>query len=238
METPTLVLLPGLDGTGDLFGPLISAIGAHFDTLIVRYPTQEALGYAEIEALVRESLPIDKPIVVLGESFSGPIAASIAASPPANLRGVVLCCTFVSNPQPWLSSLKIFAGLVNPKWIPLAVTSLLLMGKHSTPPLRASLAGALAKVAPNAFQARLRAILDVNVSAALGEAKVPVLYLQALQDRLVPASASKQVIEALSAIQIARIDGPHFLLQIHPLQTAKAIHKFIQSLERQSIGTA
>ena len=33
-----LVLLPGMDGTGDLFAPLLSALPPALRTIVVRYP--------------------------------------------------------------------------------------------------------------------------------------------------------------------------------------------------------
>jgi len=53
MTLPTLVLLPGMDGTGEMFAPFVSALGRSCNTLCVRYPGDVALGYAELEALVR-----------------------------------------------------------------------------------------------------------------------------------------------------------------------------------------
>lgn len=46
----TLVLLPGLDGTGELFAPFIGAAEHGADIRVVRYPADEALGYAQLEA--------------------------------------------------------------------------------------------------------------------------------------------------------------------------------------------
>src|SRR4051812_12633896 len=102
----TLVLLPGMDGTGLMFAPFIAALGPDVDCRVVAYPTDRALDYAEHEAIARAALPGDAPYVILGESFSGPIAIRIAASAPANLMGLVLCCSFARSPQPLLACLR------------------------------------------------------------------------------------------------------------------------------------
>jgi pimeloyl-[acyl-carrier protein] methyl ester esterase len=73
----TLVLLPGMDGTGQLFAPFVVALGHEFNVKVVRYPTTEPMGYAELEALARAALPEEGPFVILGESFSGPVAVSV-----------------------------------------------------------------------------------------------------------------------------------------------------------------
>src|SRR5262245_41048704 len=71
---PTLVLLPGLDGTGKLFGPFVERAHATFDVKVVEYPADERLGYPELEALVGRGLPTSGPFFLVAESFSGPIA--------------------------------------------------------------------------------------------------------------------------------------------------------------------
>jgi len=89
----TLVLLPGMDGTGLLFEGFVSALGRELEVRVIAYPSTGALGYAELESHVREALPTRGEYVVLGESFSGPIAISIAAPRPAGLVGVILCAS-------------------------------------------------------------------------------------------------------------------------------------------------
>jgi len=56
----TLVLLPGMDGTGNLFDPFISAFGSDFKTIIIRYPLSQPLNYCELEVIVREALPTNE----------------------------------------------------------------------------------------------------------------------------------------------------------------------------------
>jgi pimeloyl-ACP methyl ester carboxylesterase len=94
-----LVLIPGLDGTGDLFAPFVDAL-VGVECRIIAYPPDREMNYAEHEAFVREHLPATGDFVLLAESFSGPVGVSIAAAPPANLRGLILCCSFASNPLP------------------------------------------------------------------------------------------------------------------------------------------
>src|SRR5688572_3895642 len=99
-----LVVLPGLDGTATLHTKFVASVGPAFDSVtVIPYPPNEALGYVALEALVRAQLPTATPFVLLGESFSGPVALSIAADPPPNLVGLVLSTTFAKSPVPLLS---------------------------------------------------------------------------------------------------------------------------------------
>ena len=89
-----LVLLPGMDGTGELFDPFLASISGSFEPIVVDYPPNESFGYERLEEVARANLPADGPYVLLAESFSGPIAISIAASVPKGLVALVLCCHF------------------------------------------------------------------------------------------------------------------------------------------------
>ncbi len=126
---PTLLLLPGMDGTGDLFDAFIAALPSAIDVVIVRYPRCEPLGYAELQALARAALPEKGPFVILGESFSGPIAISLAASAPSQLKGLVLCCSFARNPRPRLSALRPLVEVLPIGWAPLRLLGHLCLGR-------------------------------------------------------------------------------------------------------------
>jgi pimeloyl-ACP methyl ester carboxylesterase len=102
MPLPLLVLLPGLDGTGILFKPLIAALPPEVSTVVVAYPGEQPLGYAELLPVVLAALPTEHAFVLLGESFSGPLAVMAAATRPPGLVGLVLCATFVQNPHPYI----------------------------------------------------------------------------------------------------------------------------------------
>jgi alpha-beta hydrolase superfamily lysophospholipase len=94
----TAVLLPGLDGTGEQFAPLIDALGPDVPTVVVRYP-DAPLDYEAHEQIAASALPRDRPYILLGESFSGPIAISLAAQFPRGLLGCILCASFVKTPR-------------------------------------------------------------------------------------------------------------------------------------------
>ncbi len=93
---PALRILPGLDGTTRMLdGFVAQAHAAGFDdAAAIGYPHDRVLDADGLEAFAREQLPGDRPFVLLGESFSGPIALRIAADPPPMLRALVLSTTF------------------------------------------------------------------------------------------------------------------------------------------------
>ena len=221
-----IVVLPGLDGTGLLlerFKRAVECTGRAVEVLA--YPTDRPLGYAELEALVRAGLP-SQPFVLLGESFSGPLAIRIAAAPPPNLRGLILSTTFAVSPVPLLRSC---AGLTRfaPARPPMALLSWWLLGRWSTPGLRAALRSALQRVAPEVLRARAAEALRADVRTLLQQVRVPVLCLQATHDRLLPAGVQARLVSGLPTCEIAAIAGPHLLLQTKVEECAERVRHFV-----------
>ncbi len=229
---PTLVLLPGMDGTGELFAPLLRALHPSIPTVVVRYP--EGPGdYAAHEIVARAALPSRHPYVLLGESFSGPVAVSIAASRPEHCVGVILCASFLTSPNPLLRPLRPILSWWPPQKVPSFAAETLLMGRFATPALREAHRQALGQASPATLVARLDAIATVDVRAALESVQVPVLYLRATEDRLVPSAAGEAVMRHARQGQIVDIEGPHFLLQTAPERAAREIQAFIESCARE-----
>ena len=223
---PTLVMLPGMDGTGDLFASLIARLDPSIRTVIVRYP-DEPLGYDALIAHAREALPATGDYFVLGESFSGPVAIALAALADSRMRGLILSATFVRNPLPWTGP---FVPLVRVLPVTGAAASLmthLLLRSFSTPGLREQIAASLAQMSPATIRARLRAIAAVNASADLAAVGVPMLYLRAEHDLVVPQSAASLIDQIRPNTKIVPMNAPHFLLQVAGDEAACAISAFM-----------
>lgn len=226
----TLVLLPGMDGTGSLFDPFISALGNQFNIIIVRYPTTEALGYKELEEIARLSLPTDEDFIILGESFSGPIAVTLASSHPRGLVGLVLCSTFIRNPRPVFKPFNWLLDFLPVKLTPDFIRSHFLMGRSATKSLESATKTAINQVSTAAFRARIRAVLGVDVSAQMSSVSVPTLYLQASQDRLVPLSAAAEIANIYPKTEIVLFNAPHFLLQVATNEAAGVVIRFAHKI--------
>lgn len=79
-----VVLLPGLDGTGILFKPLTDVLSKDIDYLVISYPADRNLNYQELVEYVMGQLP-KEDFILVGESFSGPIAYQIALRKPKTI---------------------------------------------------------------------------------------------------------------------------------------------------------
>jgi pimeloyl-ACP methyl ester carboxylesterase len=220
-----------MDGTGELFEPFVALIEERFYVKVVRYPATEPLGYAELEAVARAALPIEGPFIILGESFSGPIAISLAKSCSSQLKGIILCCSFARNPYPFLGNFRSLIDVLPVSKVPKAVLNFFLLGKFSTTALRSALSLVIAQVSPAARRARIKAVLTANVSGMLASLTVPLLYLRASHDRVVPRKASEFISELNPGTTVVEIEAPHLLLQAAPATAIKAIGAFIQKVQ-------
>ncbi|MDM5181960.1 alpha/beta hydrolase [Massilia sp. DJPM01] len=230
----TLVLLPGMDGSGDLFAGFIAALGDRQETMVVSYPPALALGYAGLTEHARAQLPLDRPFVLVGESFSGPVAIALAASRPPGLIGLVLCCTFARTPRPLLAPLR---PLVSVLPMPSSLTPLIapfLLGFDAPLALRRALRAALDQVPPARLRGRLREVMAVDYTARARNIAVPVLYLQATRDWIVPASAARLLASLCPDWRLVALEGPHLLLQSVPEQAATTIKHFVAALVTES----
>lgn len=223
-----LVLLPGMDGTGELFAPLRQAMGGGLETIVVRYPDLP-MDYAAHADVARANLPKDRPYVVLGESFSGPVAVMLAAEHPEGLRGYVLCASFVTCPRVILKVLRPVLGLLPRPRASSSLAESLLMGRSASAELRSAFARALSQVSAAALTARLKAMATVDVRAQLAAVRLPGLYLRAAADRLVPAACSKRFARIAPGARVVDVQGPHFLLQTNPAGAAKLLRPFVES---------
>ena len=221
-----------MDGSGEFFAPFAAELAPELEPLVVSYPLSE-LGYGELAAHARKALPA-RPYILVGESFSGPIAISLAASAPPGLLGVVLVCSFARSPLPWLSRFLPFAPPV--WWLPEAIAARMLLGRFSTPEYSRLLASSIKRVTPAVWRSRLRAVKEVDVTAQLARIKVPILYLRASLDRLVPRAASDWVLRHAKDATPVDLEGPHFLLQARPREAAAHVKAFAQRCNLNATG--
>ena len=225
---PNLVILPGLDGTGARFADFIREIAPAVDARVIPFPTDEPLGYAELETLVRQALPADRRFVLLAESFSGPLAIRIGADPPRGLAGVILCGTFAKNPYPWLRLMRPLVVRLPIKSLPRWLRAPLMWGSGN--PRRAPPRGqrAISAVAAPVIRRRIGEVLSVDETSRLGAIELPILVLIAARDRLLPRAAAHLLLQSLPLAQFEEIDGPHLLLQSRPSECAVPVLRFVR----------
>jgi pimeloyl-[acyl-carrier protein] methyl ester esterase len=226
MSKTILVLLPGLDGTGELFQPFLSVVPVSQRTHVMFYPNDRILGYSDLLEFIERQLSVERAMVLVAESFSGPLALRYAAKHPDRVRAVVLCASFVRPPLPkWLRGfVRPFMFRISP---PDFVVRRLMIGRDAPKPLVKAVKHAARQVMPAVLSRRLQDVLEVNCADELQRCAAPILDLAASHDVLV-RSSSVDAIRAINAhVRVVEIDGPHLLLQRQPAAAWREIERFL-----------
>jgi pimeloyl-[acyl-carrier protein] methyl ester esterase len=228
-EKTAIVLLPGMDGTGELLRTLADELSMHRPVQLIGYPVDRSFSYDQLVSYVRERVPNDH-FVILGESFSGLIAIEIAVTDP-RVVGLILVSSFARYPLPTLFA--VFARLLDLRWIPTTVVVAALMGSAATPKLRARLREVLAALPREIVRARAQDVLRVDKRGRLREIKCPMLCLQGRSDRLVSKKHVDEIVAAQPGCEVYWLDSSHMLLATHTEAAARVIENFCEHLNCQ-----
>ena len=221
-----IVLLPGLHGTTDLFDAFVAQCPAQFDPVMVSYPVDRVLTYEDLAAEVQNQIPGDAPVILLGESFSGPLALRLASNRPAGLIAVVLVASFVRPPAPsWLCCLPWDAIFFFRT--PLYLLRALLTGSQEAAGILRRTSQIIRTVHPNVLASRVRSVLTVDARSWLQSCPVPILYLAGSQDRLVRRHCFDEILAIRPDVVQHCVPTAHFLLQLAPTEAWTAISKFV-----------
>ncbi len=230
-EPISLVLLPGLDGTGVLFRPLVALLPAHIRPIVVTYPADRQLTYEQLLPLVLTVLPKEEPFILFGESFGGPLAIMAAATRPDNLRGLILCVTFVTPPLPMLSWL---VPTLARGWFLRLFPRKLLARLGVRFKYKLNLSGLLkvvhSIVSPEMIAFRIRDLFHVDVRQKLAGCTLPMMYIAASWDVVVPVWNCRAIVKIKPDIKVVRIRGSHLIVPTRAAEVLAAIEQFVGTL--------
>lgn len=222
-----LVLLPGMDGTGILFRPLLDALPSHFSPRVIPFPDDQTLTYEDLFSYVRARLP-DSPFVLLGESFSGPLSIRIARSRP-DCQGLILAVTFLRRPvrivPPWL------AGAAQTPFFRNAGRGIgrmfLTSGRPVSPDIATLLAEVRRRAVARTLACRARCALRVDVRDEFRNLEIPVLALQARWDLVIDAQrTATDILQTRPRTDVRWFHSCHLFLQTQPQTAADVINSF------------
>lgn len=220
-----LVLLPGLNGSSHLFAPLLDEL-QDIDCQVLSLPDQGPQDYDSLADILIRGLG-NTPFILLGESFSGPLAYRLAIRKPKGLRGVIFAASFLTRPNAGLPLLRHLP-------MPLAIATqpsllrALCLGSTAEEDILQRVRREIRQLDPSLLRARLETLAALQAPAqALG---LPCLHLWPQQDRLVASAAAERLPQFCSDIRQIRLDGPHFILQTRPKVCVQAIAEFMQEI--------
>jgi len=219
-----IVLLSGLDGTGELFTPFIDALSSSIKVQIISYDPNKEQSYDELVKYVISNLP-KEDFVLLAESFSGIIAYQVALTKPKQLKSLILVATFLENPRPillkFIPNSKIFALP-----IPTLFIRLFLLGFVTKVETINLFKKVIKKVSPNVIEYRLNEIAQLK--SAHKKLDIKTTYIQASNDKLVPSSSLNSWQKVCTNIDVFQVTGSHLILQSNPKKCAEIVTKEVR----------
>jgi pimeloyl-ACP methyl ester carboxylesterase len=221
-----ILLLPGMDGPGELLAALADKLAAARAVQVISYPRNKPLRYDDLTRTVAERTPKDR-FVILGESFSGPIAIEIAATDP-RVAGLILASSFAWHPFPSICA-PLGRMLVSRRTSAKLIEAVLL-GSTGTPELRVQLRRQLKDLPQEIIRTRVTEALQVNKREQLRQITCPILCLQGRFDRLVGNHGLRQIMSVQPDCQVIWFEASHMLLETQPDTAAAAINVFCERL--------
>jgi pimeloyl-ACP methyl ester carboxylesterase len=206
---PLLVFVPGMDGTGNLYGKQADQLRHHFDIRCLTIARDdrhdwESLSDQLITLLQAEQYFCSRPVYLCGESFGGCLALKVATKHPALIERLILI-----NPASW--------GIGVSQWIPdflhrsaaLVLLPFMASLNRISAGDRLILLKAMQSVPPNTISWRLSLLKSFCLeSSCLAKITQPVLVVVSQGDRLLPSlEEGKNLVEKLPNAQIQVLSG-------------------------------
>lgn len=217
-----LVLLPGLNGSSRLFSPLLPHL-AGCTVQVLELPEIGPQDYASLTEVLLDQLG-HSPFILLGESFSGPLAYRLAQCRPVGLRAVIFAASFLVCPHPLTRLLP----LMPLRRELLSNTTLLrwfCAGSKADHAMLELLRDEICSLPTQLLRARLHSLGQLK--APTNRLDLPVLQLQPTRDRLVTTAAAASPRQYCPQLQSLKINAPHFVLQTRPAESGSAISRFV-----------
>lgn len=210
-----VVLVPGMDGTGQLFyrqtGPLARSYRVATYALRDSARSMERL-VADLAQVVDFVSPADRRAVVIGESFGGALALSFALAHPERVASLVILNSFPRFSPRFRLHLAI-AGLRVTPWHAMALvrrlTAFRLHSRHTHRREVQRFMALTGRATREGYIGRLRLLTQYDVRERLHEIQAPTLFLAAEQDHLVPSVEQATFMAARVPGAVMRILAGH-----------------------------
>lgn len=196
---PAIVLVPGLDGTGQLFYRQIPLFEKFYS--VGSYALRDDAESLDVLAddlrrVIELVAPSEKRAIVMGESFGGAVALTTALRYPEHVSRLVILNSFPYFAPQFLLSLAI-AGVSIIPWGAMGmvrfVTSLLLPSPHIDRAELQKFRNLTVRTTRQGYKSRLQLLRAYDVRARLRDIRCPTLFLAADKDHLVPSVAQARL---------------------------------------------
>ncbi len=210
-----VVLVPGLDGTGRLFYSQLPRLARSYR--VATYALRDAARTMDVlvEDLARvidTVAPAERRAIVVGESFGGALAMSLALARPERVSALVILNSF-----PYFApQVRLRLAMLGIRSIPWGAMGLIrrltAFRMHSRHTHRQELERFMALTATanrDGYSSRLRLLTAYDIRHRLHELGAPTLFLAAEQDHLVPSVTQAQYMALRVPGAVVRVLAGH-----------------------------
>ncbi len=192
-DVDTIVLVPGLDGTAELFYRQIAPLARHFHVVAFPLPDRRR---ASMDDLVEDLASLVEEVsrggaILCGESFGGALSMSLALRHPGLVKGLVIVNSFpyLSNrlqlrTAPWL--IKMIPWVTMP--LVRRFTEHRLHSAHTLQEDLREFRVRMRNIKRDGYIRRLEILADYDLRDSLDRITAPVLFMAGTDDRLIPSA--------------------------------------------------
>jgi pimeloyl-ACP methyl ester carboxylesterase len=201
-DGPAVVLISGLDGTGQLFYRQVSLLAERHR--VATYALRD--GAKSMDDLVRDLARVIDAVapdthraILIGESFGGALALSFALARSEQVEALVILNSF-PHFTPQMRLHLAMAGIRALPWGAMRLirrlTAFRLHSRHTHRQEIRTFIRLTASASRDGYLGRLKLLTRYDVRARLPELRPPTLFLAADDDRLVPSVAQARYMTA------------------------------------------
>lgn len=221
----TLVLLPGMDGTGQLFRPFLAHLS--LDVKLIPLPVSVNQDFETLANEVAQQLPAEA-CILLFESFSSGLVTYLLEK-KQNVCGVIFVAGFISSPKKFLCHVARFLPIKKVMSLPIVrrVFRQFVVGDTTDAVLNEIIAVVI-DVPQALLSKRLSAITRIIPPRVKYE--TPTLCLQGRLDIVSNGKKYNEISSVFKNSSRVVLPTAHFVLQTHPRESAMLITDFAHSL--------
>jgi 3-oxoadipate enol-lactonase len=240
-EGRAVVLVPGMNGTADLFYRQVPCLQRSYR--VATYSLRDdadsldALA-ADLAHTVDAVAPVERRAIIVGESFGGAVALTCALTHPERVAALVILNSF-PHFAPQIRLRLAIAGLTVFPWsaMPLVrhLTAFRLHSRHTHRTEVKQFIERTAHATRDGYLNRLKLLRRFDVRDRLHDIRQPALFLAAEHDHLVPAVAQARYMAdrvPSSVMRILRGHG-HICLIAPDVDLAEILHEWEEGSDRR-----
>lgn len=229
-EIPTVFLVPGIDGTADLFYRQIPLLAKQFNVVAFPLPNKRMASMDDLVSdfaeLIRETSP--GPVILCGESFGGALSLSLGLRHPELVRALVIVNSFpyLDNRLQLLAAPRLLR-LIPWGAMPLArrLTEHRIHSSHVGEDELREFRQRTRSIEREGYIRRMQIVSGHDVRNDLHRIKAPTLFLAGTEDRLVPSARwATYMGERVPDSEVMLLDGyGHCCLINHDLDVGRIV---------------